>query len=94
MPKIGECVQLKIFKRKIKSPVMTDADFISILIPEDTGKQNPAESYKNQYQKHVAFTYGYKLVRVDDKPFKSYLFTILSIAWLKKVNTVEKTCEN
>ena len=46
MPKTGECAQLKIFKRKIKSPVMTDADFKSILIPENTGKQNPAVLYE------------------------------------------------
>ena len=34
------------------------------------------ESYTNNYQKHVACSYGYKLVCVDDKlskPFKSYL---------------------
>ena len=32
--------------------------------------------YMNKYQKHVAFSYGRKLVCIDDKfskPFKSYL---------------------
>ena len=54
-------------------------DFESILVPEDNGKQNPNESYTNytnKYRKHVACSYGYKLVCVDDKiskPFKSYL---------------------
>ena len=55
---------------------MIYADFESILVPEDNGKQNPNESYTNKYQKHVACSYGYKLVCVDDKfskPFKSYL---------------------
>ena len=45
-------------------------------MPEDNGKQNPNESYTNKYQKHVAFSYGYKLVCVDDKfskLFKPYL---------------------
>ena len=45
-------------------------------MPEDTAKQRPNESYTNKYQKHVACSYGYKLVCVDDefiKPFKSYL---------------------
>ena len=45
-------------------------------MPEDNGKQNPNESYTKKYQKHVACSYGYKLVCVDDKfskPFKSYL---------------------
>ena len=41
---------------------MIYADFESILVPEDKGKQNPDESYTNKYQKHVACGYGYKLV--------------------------------
>ena len=55
---------------------MIYADFENILVPEDNGKQNPNESYTNKCQKHVACSYGYKLVCVDDrfsKPFKSYL---------------------
>ena len=55
---------------------MIYADFESILVPEDKGKQNPNETYTNKYQKHVACSYGYKLVCVDDKcskPFKLYL---------------------
>ena len=45
-------------------------------MPGDNGKQNPDEPYMNKYQKHIACSYGYKLVCVDDKfikPFKSYL---------------------
>ena len=44
-------------------------------MPEDNGKQKPDESCMNEYKKHVACSYGYKLVCVDDKfnkPFKSY----------------------
>ena len=56
---------------------MIYAHFESILVPEDNGKQNPNESYTSKYQKHVACSYGYKLlVCADDKfsnPFKSYL---------------------
>ena len=51
-------------------------DFESILLPEDSGKQNPEKSHMNKYQKHIACSYGYKLVCVDDKfskPFKSYI---------------------
>ena len=43
---------------------------------KNNGKQNPEQSYKNKYQKHIACSYGYKLVCVDDKfskPFKTYL---------------------
>ena len=76
MLKKGEYVKFKNFERKIKLPFMIYADFESILVPEDNGKQNPNESHSKKYQKHVAYIYGYKLVCVDDKfskPFKSYL---------------------
>ena len=52
---------------------MIYADFESILVPEDNGKQNTNESCTNKYQKHVSCSYGYKLVFVDykfRKPFK------------------------
>ena len=64
MPKKGKYVTFKYFERKMKSPFlfMIYADFESILVPEDNGKQNPNESYTNKYQKHVACSYGYKLV--------------------------------
>ena len=55
---------------------MSYADFESILLLEDNGEQNQNESYTNKHQKHVACSYGYILVCVDDKfskPFKSYL---------------------
>ena len=54
------------------------ADFESILMPEDNGKQNPNEPYTNNIKKYVACSYGYKLAFVDNKfskPFKSYLRT-------------------
>ena len=35
-------------------------------MPKDTAKQRPNECYTNKYQKHVACSYGYKLVCVDD----------------------------
>ena len=64
-------------------------------MPEDNQKQNPNESCMNKYQKHVACSYGYKLVCVDDKfsePFKLYLheelFTILLIVWLKEASAL------
>ena len=60
-------VKFKDFERKIKSLFMIYVDFESILVHEDNGKQNPNESYTNKYQKHVACSYGYKLVCVDDK---------------------------
>ena len=43
---------------------------------ENNGQQNPEESYRSKYPKHIAYSYGYKLVCVDDKfskLFKTYL---------------------
>ena len=80
MPSNGEHVRLKNYDRKIKSPIMIYANFESILLREDTEKQNPYVSYTNKYQKHVACSYSYKLlVFVDDKfsnPFKPVQLTI------------------
>ena len=67
MPKKGEDIKFKNFGRKIKSSLMIFADFESISMPEDNGKQNPNESCTNKYQKHVACSYGYILVCLDDK---------------------------
>ena len=76
MPKNGEYVKLENFERKIKSPFTIYPDFESILVPGDNRKQNLNQSYTSKYQKHVAYSYGYKLVCIDDKfskPFKSYI---------------------
>ena len=37
---------------------MTYADFESILVQEENGKQNPYESYTNKCQNNVASSYG------------------------------------
>ena len=56
---------------------MIYAYFEIILVPDDNEKQFPNESYTNKYQKHVASTYGCKLLVCFDhkfsKPFKPYL---------------------
>ena len=52
---------LKVFGREIKSPFMIYADFKSILVSEDNGRQNWNGSYTNKHEKHVACRYGYKL---------------------------------
>ena len=48
-----EYIKFKNFGRKIKSPFIIQADFESILVPEDNGKQNLNESYTTKDQKHV-----------------------------------------
>ena len=65
-PKQGEFVNFKNYKIKIKSPFIIYADFESILMPENNEKQNPEEFDTNKYQKHIACSYVYKLVCVDD----------------------------
>ena len=75
-PEKGEYVKFKNYERQIKSDFIIYADFESILLPENNGKQNRNESYTNKYQKHITCSYGYQLVCLDDKfskPFKSYL---------------------
>ena len=62
MPKKGEYVKFKTYERKIKSPFTTYADVESILVPKNYGKQNLEDSYTKKYQKHYAWSYGYKLV--------------------------------
>ena len=59
--------RFKNYERKVKPLPAIHADFESVLVPEDSGKQNSHESYTNKYQKHVAWSYGCKLVCVDEK---------------------------
>ena len=54
MTKKGKYVKLKNFERIKKLLFMIYADFESILVPKDNGKQNPNESYSSKYQNHVA----------------------------------------
>ena len=73
---IGLKLMAKDKRRKIKSIFIIYSDFESILVPEDNWKQDLEESYTNKYQKHIAWSYGCKLVCVDDKfskTFKAYL---------------------
>ena len=75
MPKKDEYVKFKLLERKIKSSFLIYADFESVLVPEDNGKQDLEESYMSNYQKYVACSYGCKFICIDDKfskPFKSY----------------------
>ena len=76
MSKKGEFVKFKNYERKIKSPFLIYADFESILVPQNDEKQNAEKSYTTKYQKHIACSYGYKVICIDDKfskPFKTYL---------------------
>ena len=76
MPKKGAYIKFKSYKRKLKSPFIIYADFESILVSEDNGKQNSEESYTKKYQQHIAWGSGYRFALVDNrftKPFKTYL---------------------
>ena len=97
MPKNGEYVKFKNFERKIKSSFMIYVDSKSILVPEDNGKQNPNESCTKKYKKHVACSYGYKLVCVDNKfskPFKSYLGKDVVYNFISSMIKESKYCSN
>ena len=76
MPKKGQYVKSENYERKIKLPFIIYANSENVLVPGDKGEQNPEEPYKNKYQKHIACSFGYKWVYVDDKfskSFKTYL---------------------
>ena len=76
IPKKGEFVKFKYYERKIKLLFIIYVDFESIVVPENSGKQNPEESYTSKYQKHITCSYRFKLGCVDDKlskPLKTYL---------------------
>ena len=78
-------------------------DFKSILVPENNGKRNLCEhihsskSYASKYQKHIACSYGRRLVCVDDefsKPVKThssedFVYNLLFL-WSKRVDIVVK----
>ena len=61
VPKKSKYVKSKDYKRKIESWFYFSADFERILVAQDNGKQNQEEVYTNKCQKHVAWSYGYKL---------------------------------
>ena len=76
MPEKGTHVKFKNYERKLKSPFIIYADFESILVSEDNGKQNSEESYTKKYQQHIAQGSGYRFALVDNrftKPCKTYL---------------------
>ena len=66
VPKQGEYLKFQNFETEIKSPFIIQADFESILMPEDNGNKNKNESYSSKYQKHVACSYDYKIVCVEN----------------------------
>ena len=68
MPKKGEQVYFKKFNKQIMAPFVVYADFEAITEKVDSCKQNNNKSYTENYQKHTACSYGYKLVCCyDDK---------------------------
>ena len=97
MPKKGEYIQFKNFGRKIESPFMIYANFESIIVSEDNGKQNSNESFTNKYQKNVACSYGYRLVCVDDKfskLLKLYLDENALYSFVSSMIRESKYCSN
>ena len=73
-------------------PFIVYADFESILVPINNGKQNPEESHRNKYQKHIVWSYSYKLVYVDDKFNKTYLVGDAVYNFINNMIKVSKYC--
>ena len=66
IPKTDEYVKFENFGIKIQSSFMIYAVFEIIPVSSDNVKQNPDESYTDKYQKHVACSYVYKWLSVDE----------------------------
>ena len=76
---------------------MIYADFESILVPQDHGRQNPKQSNTSKYKKYIACSYGYKLVCVVDKfskPFKTYLDRDAVYNFIKTLIEESKYCND
>ena len=84
MARKGKYVKFKNYERKIKLLFMIYEDFESTLVLEDNEKKIPDESYTNKYQKHVVFSYVYKLLCVDDK----FRLGLLSRILVKHLNSI------
>ena len=89
--KKGEYVKFKNYERKIKLPFIIHADFESILVPENNGKQNPEDPYTNKYQRHILLVVmAINKVCVDDKSSKSSLLLVMT----KKTVKISRTLLN
>ena len=74
MPGPGSKIDFKNYRRKLPAPFVIYADFEAIT--EKVDEKAPQKSYTEQYQKHTACGYGYKVVCCYDdkfsKPIKIY----------------------
>ena len=74
MPGPGSKIAFKNYRRKLPAPFVIYADFEAIT--EKVDEKAPQKSYTEQYQKHTACGYGYKVVCYYDdkfsKPTKIY----------------------
>ena len=64
---------------------MIYADFDSILVPDDNGKQNPNDSDTNKYRKYIPGSWGHKLVCIGD-PFSKSKYIDSGIQFHHKQN--------
>ena len=76
MPKKGNNLQFNSYLKQLKAPFVIYADFKSNLREvQKPNRDNANASYTNKCQKHIACSYGYKFVCIDDrfsKPVKIY----------------------
>ena len=74
MPKPESIIAFKNYRKQLPAPFVIYADFEAIT--EKVGEKAPQKSYTEQYQKHTACGYGYKVVCCYDdkfsKPIKIY----------------------
>ena len=67
---------------------MNYASFEGVLVPQDNEKQHAGESHTNKYRKHVACSYGCKLICTNDKFSKSFRYYLGEDAVYNFINSM------
>ena len=95
MPVSGSKIAFKNYRKQLPTPFVIYADFEAII--EKVGEKAPQKSHTEQYQKHTACGYGYKVVCFYDdkfsKPIKIYRGEMVIHKFMKDMLAEVKYCQ-
>ena len=95
MPEPGSTITFKNYRKQLPAPFVIYADFEAIT--EKIGEKAPQKSYTEQYQKHTACGYGYKVVCCYDdkfsKPIKVFRGEMAIHKFMKDMLAEVKYCQ-
>ena len=96
MPEPGSKIAFRNYRKELPAPFVIYADFEAIT--EKVDEKAPQKSYTEQYQKHTACGYGYKVVCCYDdkfsKPIKIYRGEMAIHKFMKDMLAEVKYCKN